>query len=82
MVLLLLADDIGYNDVSWHNSKIIMPNLDSLARSGLILENTYAQSVCLHSIKSCFDDGILPNPYWVSNNMLYTISISIVWPEF
>ena len=45
-VLVILADDLGYNDVSWHNQQIITPNLEKLARSGVILENHYVQPIC------------------------------------
>ena len=31
-ILLIVADDLGYNDVSWHNTAMVMPNLDTLAR--------------------------------------------------
>ena len=26
-ILLIVADDLGYNDVSWHNPVIVSPNL-------------------------------------------------------
>ena len=32
-IILIIADDLGFNDVSWHNEKVLTPNLDSLARS-------------------------------------------------
>ena len=32
--------------MSWHNSDILSPNLDKLAKSGLILENHYVQPIC------------------------------------
>ena len=31
-IILIIADDLGYNDVSWHNEKVVTPNLDTLAR--------------------------------------------------
>ena len=30
-IVFLLIDDLGFNDVAWHNSDIKMPNLESLA---------------------------------------------------
>ena len=45
-VLFILADDLGWNDVSWHNPEVISPNLDRLAREGFILENHYVQPTC------------------------------------
>ena len=45
-IVFILADDLGYNDVSWHNPDIKTPNLEALARSGVILENNYVQPIC------------------------------------
>ena len=36
----------GYNDVPWHNPDIIAPYLDNIAKSGIIMENHYAQQIC------------------------------------
>ena len=32
-ILFILADDLGYNDVSWHNPDIFSPNLETLGQS-------------------------------------------------
>lgn len=45
-ILFMLADDLGWIDVGYHGSKIHTPNLDSLAKDGVILDNFYAQPVC------------------------------------
>ena len=45
-IVLIVADDLGYNDVSWHNPEMLTPNLESLARSGVILEQAYVQPIC------------------------------------
>jgi len=45
-ILLVVADDLGYNDISWHNPDIISPNLDKLAKDGIILESHYVMHVC------------------------------------
>lgn len=45
-ILLIVADDLGYNDVSWHNPDIISPHLEKLARNGVILEDHYVQPIC------------------------------------
>ncbi|XP_066948195.1 arylsulfatase B-like isoform X2 [Macrobrachium rosenbergii] len=45
-IIFLLADDLGWYDVSWHNPKAITPNLESLANEGIILEQSYVQPVC------------------------------------
>ena len=30
-IVLIIADDLGYNDVSWHNTRVSTPNLQNLA---------------------------------------------------
>ena len=32
-ILLIVADDLGYNDVSWHNQEIHTPNLEKLGHN-------------------------------------------------
>ena len=45
-IVIIVADDLGYNDVSWHNEMVKTPNLEGLARDGVILEQHYSQAVC------------------------------------
>ena len=45
-ILFMLADDLGWIDVGFHGSKIHTPNIDSLAKEGVILDNYYVQPVC------------------------------------
>ena len=46
-IVLLLCDDLGFNDVSFHGSpQILTPHIDRLATTGLRLENYRSQPVC------------------------------------
>lgn len=46
-VVLIVADDLGWNDVSFHGSpQILTPNLDDLALNGVILFNYYVLPIC------------------------------------
>lgn len=45
-ILLVIADDFGYNDIGYHGSEIKTPNLDKLAGEGVKLENYYVQPIC------------------------------------
>lgn len=46
-IALILADDLGYNDVSLHGSpQIPTPNIDSLAANGLNLAQYRTMPVC------------------------------------
>ncbi|MCL4157918.1 UNVERIFIED_CONTAM: hypothetical protein GTU68_002347, partial [Idotea baltica] len=44
--LLIVADDLGYTDLGVYGSEIETPNLDALARDGLILTDFHNQAVC------------------------------------
>ena len=45
-ILLIVADDLGYTDLGVYGSEISTPNLDQLARDGLILTDFHNQAVC------------------------------------
>jgi len=49
-ILFMVADDLGYNDVSFHapdgNAQIPTPHLDRLAKAGVQLRSYYVQPVC------------------------------------
>ncbi|CAL4065161.1 unnamed protein product, partial [Meganyctiphanes norvegica] len=45
-IIYILADDLGWNDVSWHNPLVKMPHLHNLAKQGVILEQSYVQPIC------------------------------------
>ena len=45
-IVIIVADDLGYNDVSWHNPVVKTPHLEELARDGVLLEQHYSQPIC------------------------------------
>jgi len=45
-ILIMLADDLGWHDLSWHNPRVISPHLAVLADNGIMLEQHYSQQVC------------------------------------
>jgi arylsulfatase A-like enzyme len=45
-VVILLADDAGWNDVGYHGSEIRTPNIDRLAREGVALDAFYVHPTC------------------------------------
>ena len=49
----------GFNDVSWHNRDIISPNMEKLAKDGVILESAYMQPMCTAS-RSALLTGYYP----------------------
>jgi arylsulfatase len=45
-IVYILADDLGYGDIGAFGSEIPTPNLDQLARDGMLLTNFYANMTC------------------------------------
>ena len=45
-ILLIVADDLGWNDVGYHGSEIPTPHIDALAEGGVRLDHFYAQPLC------------------------------------
>ncbi len=45
-ILLIVADDLGYADLGVFGSEIPTPNIDALAKSGMLLTNFYANMTC------------------------------------
>ena len=56
-IVFIVADDLGWNDVSVHGSpQIPTPSIDALAREGVLLGNYHVQPVCSPS-RSSFLSG-------------------------
>ena len=45
-VVLILADDLGYNMLGYHNSTVLSPNIDTLASNGIKLGSFFVQPIC------------------------------------
>ncbi|MCM4157228.1 sulfatase-like hydrolase/transferase [Gramella sp. AN32] len=45
-ILLIIADDAGWNDMSFHGSQINTPNIDKLAKNGLEFNRFYVCPTC------------------------------------
>ncbi|KAK3756617.1 hypothetical protein RRG08_045129 [Elysia crispata] len=58
-LIFIVADDLGWNDVGYHNPDIISPNIDKLAGSGIRLNQSYVQPLCSPS-RSAFMTGVYP----------------------
>ncbi len=45
-IVLILADDLGWSDLGYANGEAITPNIDKLAREGIILDKFYTYALC------------------------------------
>ena len=45
-IVILLADDLGWADVSYHGGYVRTPHIDRLAREGVELDRFYVYPVC------------------------------------
>ena len=45
-IIVILADDLGWDDVSYHGSAVQTPTLDRLAREGVTLHQHYVSPTC------------------------------------
>ncbi len=45
-IILIIADDAGWNDVGYNGSEIQTPNIDRLANNGVVLDRFYANPTC------------------------------------
>ncbi|XP_067948543.1 arylsulfatase B-like [Watersipora subatra] len=59
-IVYIMADDLGWNDVGFHNSKVKTPNIDALRAKGIELTQSYMQPVCSAS-RSAFLTGKYPS---------------------
>lgn len=74
-IVLILADDMGWNDVGYHGSEIKTPAIDRLAKTGARLEQFYTQSICSPT-RACLMTG--------RHTMRYGFQTGVVlpWAEY
>jgi arylsulfatase A-like enzyme len=64
-ILIIIPDDLGWSDVGYHGSEIKTPNLDKLAKTGIILEQHYVMPTCTPTRVSLMT-GRYPSRYGIT----------------
>ena len=58
-IVYILADDLGWNEVSWNNPGFLTPNLEKLASEGVLLNQSYVTPKCSPS-RAALLTGVYP----------------------
>merc|ERR1711962_1233275 len=67
-IVIMLADDLGWHDLSWHNPRVISPHLAVLANDGIVLEQHYSQQVCSPTREAFIPLPSLPGGPWSASS--------------
>ncbi len=65
-IVFILADDLGWHDVGYHDSEIKTPNIDGLAESSVVLDHHYVMPTCTPT-RVGFMTGHYPSRYGVTS---------------
>ncbi|SDL11885.1 arylsulfatase B [Siphonobacter aquaeclarae] len=68
-IILIVADDLGWNDVGYHNPAIVSPNLNALAEKGTELRRFYVASICSPT-RSGLLTGKYPDRFGIRNEVI------------
>lgn len=74
-IVFILADDMGYSDMSWQGSPIQTPNLDKLRAGGMFLERNYVQPQCTPS-RVAFLTGNYPYRFGLHEHIVLHTSLN------
>ena len=78
-IVFILADDLGWNDVGYRNREnedvLQTPNIDALAREGVVLDNYYVQvrarAMCTDGSSSGAINQAPPSPTLRRSNLIF-----------
>ena len=59
-IILWLTDDQGWGNIGYHNDNVITPNMNALAKQGIILDRFYTAPWCAPS-RSALMTGLMPH---------------------
>ena len=59
-LVFVMCDDLGFNDIGFHDPRVLSPTLDRLAAEGVVLEQHYVFRYCSPT-RGSFLSGRLPH---------------------
>ncbi len=68
-LIVIVADDLGWGDVGFHNSDIRTPNIDQLAKEGVVLNRHYVSPICSPT-RAGLMTGRYPDRYGLRDNVI------------
>ncbi|TWT85506.1 Arylsulfatase [Posidoniimonas polymericola] len=68
-IVLIVADDLGWNDVGYHGGRVRTPRIDQLAFEGVELDRFYVCPVCSPT-RSGLMTGRYPNRFGLHNDVI------------
>jgi arylsulfatase B len=68
-ILIIVADDLGFEDVSFNGASVPTPNIDQIARSGMVLDHFYASALCSPS-RAGLLTGRYPNRFGIMGDTI------------
>lgn len=76
-IIFFMADDMGWNDIGWHNPNIPTPKLDKMASEGVLLDDSYAIPQCTPS-RSSLMSGLYPSHVGLQHFVIFDAQASAV----
>ena len=85
-IVIIIADDLGWNDVGYNGSEVKTPSLDELANAGMTLKRFYVNPSCTPTRASLMTGQAAPrlgitSPFMASSKHSLPTQIKIL-PEF
>jgi arylsulfatase B len=68
-IIIVIADDLGWNDVGFHNPQMVTPNLNRFATQGVELQRFYVASICSPT-RSGLITGKYPDRFGIRNEVI------------
>ena len=72
-IVILVADDLGWDDIGFHSNQLRTPNIDTLAADGVVLDNYYTSPVCSPS-RGALMSSVHPIHSGLQNYVILTAS--------